>query len=404
MKSFFEPTFFRGNRQRLKLAAQNELIVITANGILQRTGDTTYPFRQDSNFWYLTGINDPDVILVMDGENEYIIVPTRDPIREAFDGQLDGEVFTRTSGIADIVPARAGRERLFKRLKKLRQVATLSPAAGYLDFHGFYTNPARAHLLRQLKGVCSNLEVEDLRPTLASMRMRKQKPELTAMQSAINITLETLNEISQRNFAGYSHEFELEAAITAGFRKRGAGGHAFPPIVASGVHACQIHHMENNGPVVKGSQLLFDIAAEVSNYSSDISRTYFIGQPSSRYLQVYDAVKVVYDFALTQLKPGINVRDYEKLIETFMGEQLIGLGLIKSLDKKEIRHYYPHATSHFLGLDTHDAGDYSEPLEANMVLTVEPGIYIPEEGIGIRIEDDVMITNKGNKILSVESP
>ncbi len=400
MKSYFTSKFFAGNRKRLRAVAESELIVITANGMMQRTGDTTYPFRQDSNFWYLTGINDPDVILAIDKDQEYLIVPDRDPIREMFDGQLDGEVFSKTSGIITALSREEGQKKLSKRLKKLGKVATLNPAAGYINFHGFYTNPARARILRQLKGYCPNLHVEDLRPHLASMRMRKQKTELEAIKEAINITLSVLRDISRDDFKEYKYEYELEAAITAGFRSRGASGHAFAPIVASGNHACQIHHIDNNGIITRNTQLLFDIGAEVSNYSADISRTYFVGKPTKRFSQVSDAVQEVHAFALSRLKPGVNIRDYEKLIEQFMGKKLHYLGLITGRDRKSIRHYYPHATSHFLGLDTHDAGDYSVPLEPNMVLTVEPGIYIPEEGIGIRLEDDILITEKGNKVLS----
>ncbi len=400
MNSLFTSEFFEGNRKRLQDSVQSELIVVAANGLMQRTGDTTFPFRQDSNFWYLTGINDPDIVLVMHGSREYLIMPSRDPIRELFDGQLDAAAYAKTSGIKEALPLVEGRQRLHGQLKKTRKAATLTPAANYIGFHGFYTNPARARLLRQMKGTCPGLEVEDLRPLLAGMRMRKQAPEIKAIQAAIEITLLTLNDISRTNFLEYKHEYEIEAAITAGFRKRGAAGHAFAPIVASGTHACQIHHVENSGPINKNTQLLFDIGAEVSNYSADVTRTYFVGRPTKRYEAVYEAVSDVYNYARDQLKPGVNVRDYEKLVERFMGRQLQKLGLITRPDRKSIRHYYPHATSHFLGLDTHDAGDYSVPLEPNMVLTVEPGIYIPEEGIGVRIEDDVLITENGNKVLS----
>lgn len=400
MKSFFTSEFFTGNRARLRALAKSELIIVASNGSLQRNGDTTFPFRQDSNFWYLTGISEPDIILVIDGPKEYLIIPEREMVREQFDGKLDNELFSRRSGIKKILPAKAGRDRLYARLRQVKAVAMPLPAAHYLKFHGFYTNPARATLSRRVKRINPALTMEDLRLGLARMRSIKQPAELKAIKSAIGLTLTTLDEISQHNFKEFSYEYEVEAALTGGFRKRGANGLGFAPIVASGDHACQIHHIENNGTIKKGSQILLDVGAEVENYSSDISRTYFIGRPTKRYEQVYKAVQDVYDFALGQLKPGTLVREYEKVIERFMGEKLRELGLIASLERKAIRYYYPHATSHFLGLDTHDAGDYEMPLEPDMVLTVEPGIYIPEEGIGIRIEDDVLITRQGNKVLS----
>jgi Xaa-Pro aminopeptidase len=146
--------------------------------------------------------------------------------------------------------------------------------------------------------------------------------------------------------------------------------------------------------------IVIDIGAEVEHYAADITRTISLKTVSRRQRSVHEAVQEIQRQAIELLKPGVLMKDYEQNIEQLMGEKLRELGLIKSITHEAVRHYYPHATSHFLGLNVHDAGDYNRPLEPGVVLTVEPGIYIPEEGIGVRIEDDLLITPKGNKILS----
>jgi Xaa-Pro aminopeptidase len=150
--------------------------------------------------------------------------------------------------------------------------------------------------------------------------------------------------------------------------------------------------------------LLLDVGAEVNHYAADITRTVSISAPSRRQQAVFDAVLEVHAFALSLLRPGALMKENEQQIEQLMGEKLRELGLIKSIEHDEVRKYYPHATSHFLGLNVHDIGDYLRPLEPGMVLTVEPGIYIPEEAIGVRIEDDVLITADGYEILTDRLP
>jgi Xaa-Pro aminopeptidase len=161
-----------------------------------------------------------------------------------------------------------------------------------------------------------------------------------------------------------------------------------------------MHHTNNDGALTKGDFVVIDVGAEWNHYSADITRTVCLGEPTRRQETVYNAVDAVQKFAFSLIKPGLNFREYEMKIAEFMGEKLRELGLIKTISDENVRKYFPHATSHFLGLDTHDAGDYERPLEAGAVITVEPGIYIPEEGIGVRIEDDVLVTSAGIEILS----
>ncbi len=396
----FNAAFFAANRERLRsLFTGTAPIVLTANGILQHAGDSTYAFKQDSNFWYLTGIDEPDIILVIDKAKEYFIVPEREATRRAFDGAIDHSLISSISGVPEVLDEAAGWKRLTTRLKKVKTLATLAPPPAYVDTFGFYTNPARSTLINRLRDINPELELLDLRQHLAMMRMVKQAPEIAALQQAIDITGEAIKDFRKRRDS-YSFEYEVEAALSFGFRKRGAKGHAFTPIVAAGSNASVIHYTNNNSAIKPKDLLLLDVGAEVSNYAADVSRTIARAEPTKRQRKLYEAVREVQDYAFELLRPGISIRAYEKNIEHFMGEKLRALGLIKVVEHEFIRHYYPHATSHFLGLDVHDAGDYDRMLEPGVVLTVEPGIYIPEEGIGIRIEDDVLITEDGIDILT----
>ncbi len=402
MESSFSSEFFVGNRQRLRdLFTGTAPIVLTANGLLQRGGDVTYGFAQDASFWYLTGINEPDITLIMDRDKEYLIVPQRSAQREAFDGKTPSEELSRISGIQTIYGYEVGWKQLGTRLKKVKHVATLANSPAYIDVYGLYTNPARAMITAQLKSYNPTLELLDLSPHLMRMRMIKQAPEIASIQKAINITAAAFKDATKPGrLQKYAYEYELEAAITQGFRSRGALGHAFEPIVAGGERAVTIHHLANDGALASDELIVIDIGAEVEHYAADITRTISLKTVSRRQRAVYEAVQDVQQHAFTLLKPGVFMRDYEHQVEQLMGEKLRELGLIKTITHEAVRHYYPHATSHFLGLNVHDIGDYERPLEPGIVMTVEPGMYIPEEGIGVRIEDDVLITPKGIKILS----
>lgn len=403
MSSLFTADFFINNRRNLQsLMPEQELIVLTANGLLQRNGDTTFSFRQDSNFWYLTGLDEPDLLLVMDGPKEYLLVPERQDSREVFDGKLDTGVMQKRSGIATILPAVAGWERLAKRLKTVKQVGTLVPPPAYIESLGMYTNPARQQLVAVMKDHNPAIKFHDTRPHLAQLRMVKQKVELSAMQRAIDITIDAFQGIAQSENT-FHHEYEVEAYITGYFHARQAT-HAYQPIVAAGSNACTLHYVLNRGNIREGDLLLLDAGAEVENYAADITRTFAVKQPNKRQRQVLEAVADVHGYARSLLKPGVLIREYEQQVSMYMGQQLRALGLIKSGAPEEIRRFYPHATSHFLGLDVHDIADYDRPLEPGMVLTVEPGIYITAESIGVRLEDNVVITATSHKVLSKRLP
>lgn len=403
MTMTFPSEFFAGNRRRLLEVTSAELVVISANGLLQRSADTAYPFRQDSNFWYLTGINEPDIILVISQTEEFIIYPPRAEHRDQWDGELDQQKLINASGIEDMLEHHVGWNRLDRLLKKIKKVHTITPAEAYFERLGFYANPARASLLAQLKRHRS-LELIDIRKPIARLRQVKQPVEIKAIQKAIDITIGAFEMVNKR-LSKYKTEYEVVADITAEFIKNGASGHAYQPIVAVGVNAATIHYIECKDKLNTGELLLLDVGAEFENYGADITRTISNGAMSKRQKAVFQAVIAVQKAAFKLLKPGVTLKDYEAKVDKIMAKHLVALGLLEDEDdKQKLKKYYPHLASHFLGLDTHDAADYDRPLEPGMVLTVEPGIYIPGENIGIRVEDDVLITEKGVTILSAGLP
>ncbi len=358
-KPAFTAEFFRGNRRRLRaLVEPGDLLVIQAAAAL--SDYCAHRFRQDSNFWYLTGIDEPNMTLVMDGDKEYLIVPKKSAVEIAFDGALDDAEMCKTSGIDEILPQKAGRKRLGKR------------------------KPA------------------DVQQQLASLRMIKSKLEIAAIQYAIDHTTEAFKLVG-KNLASYQTEQSIEADMTHYFIQNRLR-HSYSPIIAGGMRAVTLHYNKNNQTLNPAECLLLDVgAASASYYCADITRTVAVN-PSARLSAVYGAVLAVQKFAINYLKPGIMIKDYEIAVRKLMGKKLLDLGLIKTIDKDLVRQFYPHGTSHFLGLDVHDIGDYSQPLVPGMVLTVEPGIYIQEESIGVRIEDNILITSSGNRVLSADLP
>jgi Xaa-Pro aminopeptidase len=400
MSELFTTQFFSDNRRSLSATIDKNIpIVITANGLLQKSADATFPFRQDGNFWYLTGINLPDILIIIDGQKEYLIIPTLTTAKEHFDGHIDTEKLKMVSGITTVLDIRDGWELIKKLVLKYSKIATLLPPPKYSDTFGFYTNPARQDLCSKIHDIKSVVELVDIRKSMSQLRMVKQEPEIRAIKQAITVTIDAINDI-KKNIESYKYEYEIEAELTRCFRKNGGEGHAFDPIIASGSNACTIHYMENNSVISRDNLILFDIGAQNSSYAADISRTIAINNPSNRQLAVHKAVCEVQDYAFSIIKPGLLMRELELKVEEKMGQKLIELGLIKEASHESIRKYYPHAVSHFLGYDVHDAGDYETPLQSGCVITIEPGIYIPEEGIGIRIEDDVLVTDEGISILS----
>lgn len=407
MKTFDDPftaDFFARNRQKLRdTFGGSAPIVLAANGLMQRSSDVPYRFRQDSNFWYVTGLDVPGAILVMDRIKEYVILPDLDDVQVAFDGSHKLDEYTQLSGIETFLGEKDGWKQLRARVRKSTSVATLVPPPSYSEFHRIYTNPARASLESKLTDCNQQIEFVDLRSIFSGLRSIKQPEELAAIRRAVDMTIAGVRSAAKQGLSSpFGSEYELAAFLHYSFARNGALTQAYDPVVAADANAAVIHHLYSRTKIDENSLLLLDVGAECGMYAADISRTFSFGNPSKRHIQVWQAIREVYDYALSLLKPGVDIYSYEQQVEHFMGEKLRSLGLLRIIDRPSVRKYYPHATSHFLGLDTHDVGDYHAPLRENMVITVEPGIYIPEEGIGMRLEDDVLITATGYEVLSAD--
>jgi Xaa-Pro aminopeptidase len=243
------------------------------------------------------------------------------------------------------------------------------------------------------------------------LRCIKQPAELASLNEAIRITSDGFNRLLKFVKPGV-HEFEIEAELAHEFTRQRARGFAYTPIIGSGANACVLHYITNHCECKDGDMLLLDIAANYGNYNADLTRTIPVnGKFSPRQRQVYEAVLRVFKKCCAMLRPGVIIREYQEQVGLLMTEELIGLGLLNREDvekqdpeKPLYKKYFPHGTSHHLGIDVHDVGHTWKPIQPGMVFTVEPGIYIREEGMGIRLENDILIGEHGNTDLMAHIP
>jgi Xaa-Pro aminopeptidase len=393
--------FFVGNRRRLCEQLQpGSFVVLTGFTSMQGDNDQAAPFVQESNFWYLTGIEEPDwrLLIDVDSGEEWLVAPQRSFARQMFDGGIANDDAVRISGCQNVIDAREGRGMLQKLLASKKLAYTVLPLN--LRHYGIVPNPAQRRLTARLRSV----KVTDLRLILARQRAIKQPAELVVMQKAIDITLDGFEAVLPK-LRGMHYEYEVDAELTASFRRRGAT-HGFPPIIGAGRNACVLHHPLPKDPLVPGSWLLMDIGAKIDGYSADITRTIPIGNPNARHVEIYEAVQRMHDFVFSQMKHGAPADEFMKKSYLYVGKELKKIGLISTikLDDTSVFKFMPHAVSHGLGVDVHDSLGRPETLQENMVMTVEVGAYNLDEGIGVRLEDDVRITKTGAINMSKRVP
>ncbi len=389
----FTSDFFSENRRKLRQTFGGKApIVMSGNGLLQKSADANYPFTQDSNFWYLTGLDEPGVVLVMDGDEEYLILPERNPIHDVFHGEIEVDRLLSISGVDDVLGYDEGWKRLSKRLKKVKHVATIQPPKSYIDVYNLYTNPSKARLVRQIKSYNSDLTLIDMRPFLASLRSLKQPVELASINRAVETTLQLYKQLDKL-FQSSNNEGDISIALKL-FMLKNQQEFAYDPVLASGKNALVMHYLENNSTYSETDLLLADMAAKCGKYSCDVTRT-AVKQSSKRQRQVYDAVASLLDYAQQAIRPGRGLQEIEDEVLHHLGEKLRELGMIKTISKESIREHFPHLLIHHVGLDVHDGCDYKADLVPGMVLAVEPGIYSSKEGIGVRLENTVLVTEEG---------
>lgn len=384
--------FFTENRRRA--TAESGLVIIAGYASLQRGNDASFSFEQEANFWYLTGIEEADWWLVLHETKSYLVAPDIDEVHRVFDGGMSAEAAIKLSGVDEVISHTEGRALLRFLASEHTRVSTLGKDQ-HAEHYDFALNPAPVEMLAHLQEMFH--EVIDCRGKLAVQRSIKQPIEIEHMRKAIAITIEAFEEVKAK-INSYTHEYQIEADFTHHFRYAGATGHAYDPIVASGMNACTLHYDHNQAALKAGDMVLMDIGARVSGYPADITRTYQFGHVTDRQNAVHAAVAQAHREIIALLKPGFAVREYVAKVDEIMQDALRSLGLLNS--ESDYRKYFPHAVSHGLGIDVHDSLGGPKEFQVGMVLTVEPGIYIPEEGIGVRIEDDILITKDGYENLS----
>lgn len=391
-----DATFFTGNRHALlDQLKKGALVVMTGYGEMQRTHDSAQRFEQEANFWYLTGIEQADWWLILDGTHgtEWLVAPDMDEVQQVFDGAADTERAKVTSGIKTILKRDEAMRRL-RDLTKHHSIVYTTEQPAYLRDHAhFQLNHAQAELKKTLERLFQNVQV--CNRELATLRTIKKPEEIAAIEKAIKVTVVAF-EYMKKALPVAKYEYELQAVLDYELRRQGARGHAYDPIIASGLNACTLHYTHNEARLSKKDLVLFDVGARINGYAADISRTYALSASTNRQQAVHRAVREVQEACIKLLRPGLKFSEYQDDCERIMRHALESLGL----STERYRDFFPHAMGHGLGIDVHDPLAGYDSLQPGMVLTVEPGIYIRDEGIGVRIEDDILITETGYKNLS----
>ena len=400
-------TLFITNRESfVQQMAEGALAVFNSNDIFPISADSTMPFQQHRDIFYLSGVDQEESILVLfpgasnPAHREILFLKETSELIAIWEGEkLTKSTAFEASGIKTVYwlqqfpvifkQVMAECSAIYVNTNEHLRASTIVETRED-RFIKTATNDYPAHCV--LKSA----------PIMHRIRSIKHPIEIELMQTACNIT-----EAGFRRLLGFVKpgvwEYEIEAELSHEFLRNRSKGFAYTPIIASGKNACVLHYIENNQQCKDGDVILLDIAAEYANYSSDLTRCVPVsGRFTKRQKDVYNAVLHVKKEAEKLLLPGVIMADYHKAVGLLMEEQLVKLQLI-SLDDIEnqkadwpaYKKYFMHGTSHFIGLDTHDVGLWHEPIKAGMVFTCEPGIYIPEEGLGIRLEDDLVVQKTG---------
>ena len=403
-------TLFIKNRQ--KFTAQmipGSLAVFNSNDIYPVSADSTLPFAQHSDILYLSGADQEESILLLfpdalnPAHREILFVRETNEHIAVWEGaKYTKEKATAISGIQTIMWLSDFDKVFFDLMTEAHTI--------YFNTNEHYrqaveTQTREDRFIAKCKAQFPAHQWQKSQPILQEIRGVKEAEEIAQMQTACNITGKGI-----RRLLGFIKpgvwEYEIEAELLHEFVRNRSKGFAYTPIIASGANANVLHYIENNQQCQAGDLILMDVAAEYANYRSDLTRTFPVsGRFTERQAAVYNAVLRVKNAATKLLVPGTLWAEYHQAVGVIMTEELLGLGLLDPADvnnqdphKPAYKKYFMHGTSHHIGLDTHDYGALKTPMKAGMVFTVEPGIYIPEEGMGIRLEDNVVIQEQGEPL------
>jgi Xaa-Pro aminopeptidase len=403
-------TLFIKNRQKFTdQMISGSLAVFNSNDIYPVSADSTLPFAQHSDILYLSGADQEESILLLfpdalnPAHREILFVRETNEHIAVWEGaKYTKEKATAISGIQTIMWLSDFDKVFFDLMTEAHTI--------YFNTNEHYrqaveTQTREDRFIAKCKAQFPAHQWQKSQPILQEIRGVKEAEEIAQMQTACNITGKGI-----RRLLGFIKpgvwEYEIEAELLHEFVRNRSKGFAYTPIIASGANANVLHYIENNQQCQAGDLILMDVAAEYANYRSDLTRTFPVsGRFTERQAAVYNAVLRVKNAATKMLVPGMLWAEYHREVGEIMTAELLALGLLDPADVKNqdpnkpaYKKYFMHGTSHHIGLDTHDYGALKTPMKAGMVFTVEPGIYIPEEGIGIRLEDNVVIQEKGDPI------
>ena len=417
-------TIYKNRRNSLKESLpENSVLLIPGADMQYRNADSAYAFRQDSNFYYFSGFCEPTSLIAIvnnkDGISTIIFVPPKDKLREIWDGYrvgpigaVDDFLFDKAydnTQIDTVMPdiLNGSNQVLYAIGKKSgfdQKVIDWTTQAGSKDRHS------------------KSINIIDASSLLGNARLIKDDHEISLMRKACDISAEAHIE-AMKSVKSIESEQHIESLYCNEFSKRGGRFQAYTPIVAGGENACTLHYVENNQNLKKSDLLLVDAGCEYEMYASDITRTFPVsGKFSDEQLKIYEIVLEAMNAAIDQVKPGNDIMQPQEISERVITEGLIRIGLLEG-DPEELhksgafKEFYMHKIGHWLGLDVHDAGDYMEgdeymKFKPGMITTIEPGIYISSsmdvddkwKGIGVRIEDDILVTKDGNENLTSKVP
>ncbi|MCK6526092.1 aminopeptidase P N-terminal domain-containing protein [Myxococcota bacterium] len=422
------PSLPFAERRARVLAAMPErsAAVFPSLPVAPRNGDVEYPYRQHSDVLWLTGFKEPETVVLLrkglDGPSFVMFVRRRDPEMEVWTGRRAG-----VDGARERFGAEAAHEVGDVRSHLggyLREATALYVAFGRTGWFGPVLDEALEGLRRAKRQSWHGpMALLDPGPLLHELRLRKTPDEVAVMRRAADITAEAHRQAMEAVRPGMG-EYEVQALVEYTFRRRGADGWGYPTIVGAGDNACILHYVENDDRIEEGELVLVDAGAEVSGYTADITRTFPAGRrfdPGQR--DLYDAVLDVQKRLVDLARPGMDLTRLQDTAIRWLTERMVDLRLLRGdvdglVESKAFRRFYPHGVSHFLGMDVHDVGasvleGRPRPLEAGMVITVEPGLYVPPDapkvpkrlrGIGVRIEDDVLLTAGDPEVLTTAAP
>lgn len=388
--------FYKENRKTLSKALLPEsLAVIYSGRAIQQSLDADYPFYVDNNFYYLTGIEDPDVTLIitknaMGDVSETLFIDEADPLKEKWVGaKITSDEARRISGVENVC-YNSEREAFILKEKNLLNL--------YFDF----TAPKHQSFAVKddaVKLMFADMNIENLQPVFTEMRLIKKPEEIQALKEAIAITGKGLEAVLENLKPGMK-EYQVQALFEYVIMDQGAQGVSFNTIAASGSHATVLHYIKNQAVIGKNDMILLDLGARYKGYCGDITRTYpASGHYTKEQAEVYSLVLETQKKLIQMYRPGARMVDIQQATKDMFLEGCLKAGIVP--DNQDITEFYYHGIGHSLGLDTHDTNDKRDYiLEPGMVITCEPGLYIAKMGMGVRIEDDILITENGPEVLS----